>query len=85
MKPTCMKCGSDKIIPLAQMLDRGEGSTGKLEAFVGYSNPEAWVFKGTITARMKANICGQCGHTELVADNPAALYQEYMRGKANRG
>jgi len=84
MNLKCSKCGSEKIIPLATMLDQGQGSPGMLQAFVGYTNPEAWVFKGSITATLKANICGECGYTELVADNPSDLYSQYVRGKLKK-
>jgi hypothetical protein len=46
---------------------------------VGYTNPEAWVFKGAVYAKLKANICGECGYTELVAEEPAALYDAYLK------
>ena len=81
MNLKCSKCGSEKIIPLATMLDRGQGSSGTLQALVGYTNPEAWVFKGSITATLKANICGACGYTELIADNPDSLYDQYLKAK----
>lgn len=82
MNPKCSKCGSDKIIPLATMVDQGEYSDGRLKAVVAYTNPEAWVFKGAVYARLKANICGQCGYTELIAENPAALYAAYLQAKS---
>ncbi len=79
MNLKCSKCGSAKVIPLVGMLDQGQGSDGTLKARVGYTNPEAWVFKGAVYARLKANICGECGYTELVAENPAALYDTYLK------
>ena len=30
------------------------------------------------------SICGECGYTELIADNPAALYDEYLKGESQR-
>jgi len=81
MNLKCSKCGSEKIIPLATMLDQGQYSPGTLQALVGCTNPEAWIFKGSITATMKANICGACGYTELIADNPTALYDEYLKAR----
>lgn len=84
MNLKCGKCGSEKIIPLAGMVDQGQGPDGTLKALVGYTNPEAWVFKGPIYATMKANICGECGYTELIAENPAALYEEYLKAKRAR-
>lgn len=82
MDPKCGKCGSDKIIPLASMVDQGQYSDGSLKAIVAYTNPEAWVFKGAVYARLKANICGQCGHTELIAENAAELYESYLKAKS---
>ena len=79
MNVKCSKCGSSKIIPLADMVDQGQYSDGTLKARVGYTNPEAWVFKGAVYAKLKANICGECGYTELVAEEPAALYDAYLR------
>jgi len=77
----CLKCGSGKIIPLAAVLDQGENSDGSLKALVGYTNPEAWVFKGPVTVRLRASICGECGGTELIAENPREVYQAYLEIK----
>ncbi len=82
MNPKCSKCGSDKIIPLATMVDQGQYSDGRLKAFVAYTNPEAWVFKGTVYAKLKANICGECGYTELFAEDAPALYKTYLKAKS---
>ena len=82
MNPKCSKCGSDKIIPLATIIDQGKGSDGELKAFVGYAKPEAWVFKGAVYARLRANICGQCGYTELIAENAAELYDTYLKTRS---
>ena len=78
----CSKCGSERVIPLVGMMDQGHYSDGTLKAFVGYSNPEAWVFKGAVYAKLKANICGQCGYTELIAEDPPALYDAYLKAKS---
>ena len=81
MNLKCSKCGSGKIIPFASMIDQGQASDGTLKALVGYTNPEAWVFKGAVYAKMKANICGECGYTELIAEDAAALYDAYRKAK----
>jgi hypothetical protein len=80
-----MKCGSDKLIPLAGILDQGQYSDGRLKARVAYSNPEAWVFKGPVFAKLNATICGDCGFTELTAEDPAALYEAYQAEKSRTG
>jgi len=82
MNPKCSKCGSEKIIPLASMVDQGQHSDGRLKAIVAYADPEAWVFKGAVYARLRANICGQCGYTELIAENASELYDNYLKAKA---
>jgi len=84
MNSKCSKCGSSKIIPLASMIDQGQHSDGRLKAHVGYTKPEAWVFKGAVYAKLKANICGECGYTELVAEDSTALYKAYLKGKAHK-
>lgn len=81
MNSKCVQCGSSKMISLAPVLDQGQNSDGHLKARVGYTNPDAWVFKGSVYAKLKANICGECGHTQLVAENPSALYDAYLRSK----
>jgi hypothetical protein len=64
------------------MMDQGQYSDGTLKALVGYTNPEAWVFKGAVYAKMNANICGECGYTELIAEDPATLYDAYLKAKS---
>ena len=63
MNLKCKNCGSEKIIPQVNMLDQGQHSDGTLKAHVGFEKPEAIFFKEAIYARLKANICGECGHT----------------------
>lgn len=80
MSDKCEKCGSEKIVPMAGVLDQGQYSDGKLKAVV-YTNPEAWIFKGLVSAQLTARICGECGHTELTAQNPSAIYKAYVNAQ----
>jgi hypothetical protein len=57
-------------------MDQGQYSDGTLKAYV-YSNPEAWVFKGTVYGRLQARVCGECGYTELFTTNAQELYEAY--------
>jgi uncharacterized OB-fold protein len=82
MGEKCAKCGSVKVIPLVGVMDQGQYSDGRLKAHVGYTNPEAWLFKGAVYARLSATICGDCGYTELTAENPVALYNAYLAAKS---
>ncbi len=38
--------------------------------------------KGAVYAQLRANICGQCGYTELNAENAAALYDTYLKARS---
>jgi len=40
-------------------------------------------FKGAVYAKMNANICGECGYTELIAKDPAALYDACLKPKSS--
>ena len=82
MSERCQKCGSARIVPNLIILDQGRHSDGNLKA-VGYANPEAWVFKGAVYARMSASVCGDCGHTEIHTANHAALYEAYVASLQN--
>lgn len=82
MDDKCAKCGSEKVVPLASIADQGQYSDGYLKAFV-FSNPDAWVFKGKVFARLEARICGECGHTELIARNARELYEAYRQAVAS--
>ena len=84
MDDRCAKCGSDKIVPLANIEDQGRGSNGEIKAYIE-SKPDAWVFKGPVYAVLKARICGVCGHTELVAQNASALYEAYQKVNSRKG
>jgi hypothetical protein len=80
MDMQCAKCRSPKVIPMVGIKDQGNNSDGSLTTqAVGYTNPDAWIFKGPIATRLHATICGECGYTELTAENPAALYEAFMK------
>lgn len=64
--------------------DQGQYSDGQLKAQVGFLHPEATIFRGRTYAKLRANICGQCGYTELFADDPALLYEAYTRTQEDR-
>ncbi|MDZ4659605.1 MAG: hypothetical protein SH868_18695 [Bythopirellula sp.] len=67
----CMKCGSTEIIPDVRIIDHGPALLD-LSATV-YTNPEAYIFKGAISHRLQARVCGLCGYTEFYVSNPQAL------------
>ena len=64
--PTCQKCGStERIIPDAQIL----ASDNTAPRVVVHAYPEALMFKGTVSAPPRVQICCDCGHIELSVIN----------------
>ncbi len=69
----CSKCGADRVIPRAILIDNNAHILcAKVER-----HPEAMIFKGESTSTLVARICGECGFTEIYADAPDELYQAY--------
>jgi hypothetical protein len=79
----CAACGSDKIIPDVPVLDQGQASSGRLSITID-ADPDALIFKDRKWARLAAHICGACGHVQLMAENPQALYEHYLRSQSGR-
>ena len=79
----CTKCGSTKVIPSIRIRDQGQHSDGKLSTFVD-ADPEALIFKDRVYSKILADICGECGHVELRAENPSNLYNHYLQSKGKQ-
>lgn len=75
----CTRCGSDSVIPRVRVVERGEdGARHDLTAEV-QRRPKAMFFKRAERSTLWAQICGACGHAELYADAPGALYTAYLQ------
>lgn len=73
----CPQCTSDKIIPNAEVLDQASGGGGELQVAV-LRNPKALFFHQQVMRTVKAQVCGACGHVQLIAEDPGALYAAYQ-------
>jgi hypothetical protein len=73
----CPRCGSSKIIPGAALCDRG-GVFDEVDVVI-YGKPDALLFKDRQYGRLRADICGACGHVELRVSNPQELYRHYRQ------
>lgn len=83
MADKCSKCNSDKIIPKAKVIDRGDyNSEGDLVVAID-ENPDALIFKERFRTTTIAKVCGNCGFIEFYANNPNELYQAYQNQLAN--
>jgi hypothetical protein len=82
MSVRCAKCGSERVVPQAEIWDQGRHSSGSLHAYV-YTKPDAIFFPGTVYATLYARICGDCGFTEIYAAGAAELYEAYRRSQSS--
>jgi predicted RNA-binding Zn-ribbon protein involved in translation (DUF1610 family) len=76
----CPRCGSTKIVPDARIRDYGEPSDGMLHAMVD-ADPKALIFKDRLYFQLLADICGECGHVELRAEDHRKLYSHYLQSR----
>jgi hypothetical protein len=77
----CSKCGSKKIIPNVSVIDyRNQMTPGELTVVV-QEDPDAMIFKGTRTGRLRAWVCGECGYVDMFVGNPDELYSAYQKSK----
>jgi hypothetical protein len=77
VEPRCTVCGSTKVVPNVQVLDQGQHSGGTLQVVI-YGDPDAIIFKDRLWGKIRADICGQCGHVQLRVNNFNELYDHYL-------
>lgn len=75
----CVQCGSTRIIPRAAIIDRDKWERQLTASVCG--NPQALIFTDPEYSTLYARICGDCGFTELFAENPSALYDAYLQSQ----
>ena len=81
---TCDRCGSTRIIPRARVIDRSDGNGANVRVSVKRKR-DALFFTAEERVETFARICGECGFTELFAEDPAALYEAYLVARATSG
>lgn len=75
----CTRCGSDSVLPRVRISERGDDNARyDLEVEV-QRRPNAMIFKRPERSTLWAKVCGACGHVELYADAPGALYAAYLQ------
>lgn len=73
----CTKCGAQQVMPDLRILDQdGEFHSRSLSLQI-HRNPYAMIFKGEEVVDLRANVCGNCGYTELYATNPGLLWDTF--------
>ena len=79
---TCLRCGSDAIIPDAYLVDPNYGGAIAGEVMRA---PRALMLKGKERVTMRAQICGVCGHVELFVTDPEALWAAHQEREGSDG
>jgi hypothetical protein len=79
----CTRCGSGEVIPRLRVIDRGDDNLRYDLQVEVQRRPNALLFKRPERSTLSAQVCGACGHTELYADVPRALYAAYLQAEAS--
>lgn len=85
MNQTCAKCHSEKIIPDATVIDRGDYSVEDEFSVAVDEKPDALMFKKRMRSDVGATVCGDCGYVEFYAKEPQNLYAAYQNKLRNSG
>ena len=73
MDMTCPKCGSNEILPDVPVVSSVDNVSAVPVSALAYNKPDAWIFKGPVSHRFVARICGACGFAEIYVENPKGL------------
>lgn len=81
MTNTCLRCGSDKIIPDVPLTDHfGDwGMSSRTTQVEVHGKPGAFIMRDTATGELSVRICGSCGHAELTATNARELWEAHQK------
>ncbi len=80
---TCLRCGSDSIIPDVRPVDRGEANARYVTEVGIVTNPAALMFKGEVRSETRAQVCADCGFVEVYAVDPEALWNAHLERVTN--
>lgn len=78
---TCMRCGSDRILPNVPLLDHFDVNITKQAEVNVHAAPQAWFFKGTAVGQVFLSICGACGYAELRVSNARELWEKHQQAQ----
>ena len=78
--PVCPRCGSGDVLPGLAIGGAGRYGTDELTASVD-GEPDALIFRDTKEAKLRVDLCGQCGHVEWWATNARQLFDHWRRSQ----
>ena len=77
----CKKCGSNKIIERAQIVDYGHMNQMN-DLSIHIKTTDKIFFNKYEKGKLTAEICGSCGNVELSINNPHELWEAYLKNKS---
>ena len=78
---SCFKCGSNKIIKDARIIDYGHLNQMN-DLAVHIKTTDKIFFNKFEKGKFQAQICGSCGHVELSIQNPQELWEAYIKSQS---
>ncbi len=84
METTCMKCGSSDRLPDLAVVSSMDNVASVPVSILAFNNPDAWVFKGSVSQKLVARVCGACGFAELYVENPGVFRAAIKKGVADQ-
>ena len=76
----CKNCGSNKIMERLSIVDNAHYNEKK-ELSVQIRTTDRAFMNKYEKGKFLANICGSCGHVELLVANPKDLWEAYLKHK----
>lgn len=73
----CPRCGSTRLLPDVTVTPPGQSAAVLVSA-----DPDAGGTPVLLSAELRAEICGYCGHVEWRVADPADLYRRYRASRA---
>lgn len=74
----CPRCGASRIIERASVIDNGLAGNDDTYVRVGPKLGSKFS-KSSHDEKLLARVCGDCGYTELYAQNPQVLWAFHQR------
>jgi hypothetical protein len=77
----CSRCGSDEVVPDAEVRDYDASSYRPLSVVVPLASPSGGLIKkASESGELRARVCGGCGAVELFTTNADALLAAHRGG-----
>ena len=70
MDASCSKCGSNEVLTDIPVVSSVDNLSPFVVSALAFNKPDARVYKGPVTHRFLARVCGSCGFAEFYVEDP---------------